>query len=255
MMASNRVAIVTGAGRGIGKGIALLFAENGIDVVVAEKNPALLHESVTQITAQGVRGHAVQADVGVLEDVEKIFDFTLDTFGKVDILVNNAGIAQPTTGIVDLDLSFLDNIINTDFKGVYYCSRRAAKEMVRQKSGNIINISSVHGLLPLPCIVYGPMKAAVIMFTRILARELAGNNVRVNCIAPGYVDTSMAADQGDRDISLFLKYIPMHAALKPRHIAELAYFLASDKAEYITGAVIPADAGATSDGGWYAYGK
>jgi 3-oxoacyl-[acyl-carrier protein] reductase len=252
---TNRVAIITGAGRGIGRGIALLFAQNGIDVVVAEKNPDLIDDAVAKISACGVRCLGVQADVGVLTDAERIFDTAIAAFGRVDILVNNAGIAQPTTGIVDLDLTYLDNIINTDFKGVYYCSRRAAREMGLQKSGNIINISSVHGLIPLPCIVYGPMKAAVIMFTRILARELAGQNVRVNCIAPGYVNTNMAADQGDRDISLFLKYIPMHAAMVPDDIAELAMFLASDKARYITGAVIPADAGATSDGGWYAYGK
>lgn len=255
MPGSNQVAIVTGGGRGIGKGIALLLAKNKIDVAVFGRTYNKLEETVKEIEALGGKALAVKADVGVLGDVEKAFDKTLEKFGRVDILVNNAGIAQPTNPITELDLSYLDNIVNTDFKGVYYCSRRAAKEMIPQKSGNIINISSVHGLIPLPCNVYGPIKAAVNMFTKILARELAQYMIRVNCIAPGYVQTQMAADQGDRNIELFLKNIPMHVTMMVEDIAELVLFLVSEKARYITGAVIAADAGVTSDGGWHAYGR
>ena len=255
MASSNKVAIVTGGGRGIGKGIALHFAKNGIDVVVLGRGYDKLEQTVGEIKALGGNGLAVRADVGLLDDVETAFDKVIERFGKIDILVNNAGIAQPTNPITELDLSYLDNIINTDFKGVYYCSRRAAREMKPHKSGSIINISSVHGLISLPCIVYGPIKAAVNMFTHILARELAGYMIRVNCIAPGYVQTQMAADQGDRNIELFLKNIPMHVPIMVEDIAELAYFLVSDKSRYITGAIIAADAGVTSDGGWHGYGR
>ena len=255
MAGPNRVAIVTGGGRGIGKGIALHFAKNGIDVAVLGRGYDKLEETVKEIKALGGNGLAIKADVGVLDDVEKAFDKVMETFGKVDILINNAGIAQPTNPITELDLSYLDNIVNTDFKGVYYCSRRAARRMKEQRSGSIINISSVHGLISLPCIVYGPIKAAVNMFTHVLSRELAGYMVRVNCIAPGYVQTQMASDQGDRNIELFLKNIPMHVPIMVDDIAELALFLGSDKARYITGAVIAHDAGVTSDGGWHGYGR
>jgi len=255
MSNKNGVAIVTGGGRGIGKGMALLYAKNGVDVAIFGRTYERLVETVGEIEKLGGRGLAVKCDVGVLNDVEKAFDKTLEKFGRVDILVNNAGLAQPTDPITELDLSYLDSIIDTDFKGVYYCSRRAAKEMIPQKSGRIVNISSIQGLIPLPCVVYGPIKAAVIMFTRILARELAKYMITVNCIAPGYVQTQMSTDQGDHTIELFLKNIPMHVPIMVDDIAELTFFLTSEKARYITGAVIAADAGATSDGGWHAYGR
>jgi 3-oxoacyl-[acyl-carrier protein] reductase len=255
MSNENRVAIITGGGRGIGKGMALLYAKNGVDVAVFGRTYERLEETVKEIEQLGGRGLAVKCDVGVLSDVETAFDKTLEKFGRIDILVNNAGLAQPTNPITELDLSYLDSIIDTDFKGVYYCSRRAAREMIPQKRGCIVNISSIQGLIPLPCIVYGPIKAAVIFFTRILARELAQYMITVNCIAPGYVQTQMSTDQGDRNIELFLKTIPMHVPIMVEDIAELTYFLTSPKARYITGAVIAADAGATSDGGWYAFGR
>jgi len=254
MTDEKKVAVITGGGRGIGKAIALFFAQKGIDVAIAGRTLSRLKETVSEIEALGGSGLAVQTDVGVPDDVEKLFDKTLNTFGRLDILVNNAGIAQTTESILDLDLSYLDSIYNTDFKGVYLCSREAARTMVPQKSGSIINISSVHGLVSLPCLVYGPIKAAVNHFTKILARDLAEYMIRVNCIAPGYVHTDMSVELG-RDISLFLKNIPMHVPIPPEDIAELAYFLASDKSRYITGAVIAADAGGSSDGGWRAYGK
>ena len=255
MSEKGKVALITGGGRGIGKGIALLFAQKGIHVAVTGRTLERLEQTVAEIEALGGRGLAVAGDVGILENVENVFDRTIETFGRIDILVNNAGITHPASSILDLDLSWLDATFNTDFKGVYYGCRRAAKEMIPQKSGAIINISSVHGLVSLPCLVYGPIKAAVNHFTHILARELAEHMIRVNCIAPGYVQTDMSVEVGDRNIDLMLQKIPMHVPLMPEDIAELAYFLASDKSRYISGAVIPADAGATSDGGWHAYGK
>jgi len=255
-MSSNRAAVVTGGGNGIGKAIALALAREGIDVVVVDRAPNAAQSTVREIEALGSKGLAINADVGIVSDVDRIFDRTLETFGKVDILVNNAGYPHPAASILDISLSDLEQVINTNFKGTYLCSRRAGKEMISQKKGCIINLSSIAGVEPLPLPVYGPMKSAVNMLTRILAREWARYGIRVNAIAPGYVLTPTlkeSIDKGLRDTSLLLKHIPMHTFMEPEDIAHAALFLASDKARYITGAIILVDAGFTSDGGWEAY--
>ncbi|MCC6609769.1 MAG: glucose 1-dehydrogenase [Burkholderiales bacterium] len=255
-MASHKVAVVTGGSSGIGKAISLQFARNGIDVVIAARNLEKAQAAISEIESLGSQGLAVKADVGLPDDVGRIFDLTMQTFGRLDILVNDAGISHPTEPIIDLDLSYLEEVVRTDFIGVYLCCRRAGMEMTRQKSGCVINISSIAGLISLPFVVQGPMKAAVISLTKILAREWAQYGVRVNCIAPGYVLTpplKQFFDAGLRDPSLILEQIPMHAFLEPEDIARLAFFLVSDDARYITGNIVAADAGWTSDGGWAAY--
>jgi len=254
MARSNKVAVITGGGRGIGKGIARIFTKRGIDVVIAGRTFEVLEKTAKELKKADIEIYPVKADVSVLSDVEKLFDFTMEKFGKVDILVNNAGIAEPIAPITDIDLKLVDDLINIHFKGTFYCSRRAVKEMKAQKSGNIINIGSVEGLESLPGIVYGPMKAAVHQFTKVLSRELAAIPIRVNCIVPGLVLTEMMDELTDRDVDVFLKYIPMHKALVPDDVGYLAYFLASDEARYITGSIITADSGITADAGWYAFG-
>lgn len=254
MARSNRVAIITGGGRGIGKGIARVFTQRGIDVVIAGRNFEKLQKTAADLKSSEAEIYPVQTDVAVQAEVEHLFDSTLKKFGKVDILINNAGIAEPIAPITDIDMKLLDDIININFKGVFYCARRAAKEMKAQKSGNIINIGSVEGLISLPGIVYGPMKAAVNQFTKVLARELAAIPIRVNCICPGLVLTEMMEGLTDRSVEVFLKSIPMHKALVPDDVGNLAYFLVSEEARYITGSIITADSGITADGGWYAFG-
>lgn len=254
MAKSNRVAIVTGGGRGIGKGVARIFTQRGIDVVIAGRNMEKLEKTAAELKSTKAEIIPIQCDVAVQSQVEAMFDKTVAKFGKVDILINNAGIAEPMAPITDIDMKLVEDIINIDFKGVFYCARRAAKEMKQQKSGNIINIGSVEGLISLPGIVYGPMKAAVNQFTKVLARELAAIPIRVNCICPGLVLTEMMDELTDRDVEVFLKYIPMHKALVPDDVGNLAYFLISEEARYITGSIITADSGITADGGWYAFG-
>ncbi|HOD29254.1 MAG TPA: glucose 1-dehydrogenase [Syntrophales bacterium] len=254
MASSNKVAIVTGGGRGIGKGITKVFLKHGIDVVIAGRNFEKLEQTAKEMKFPGVEVFPVKTDVAVQSDVEHLFDETIKKFGKVDILINNAGIAEPMAPITDIDMNLVEDIININFKGVFYCARRAAKEMKARKSGNIINIGSVEGLISLPGIVYGPMKAAVHQFTKVLARELAAIPIRVNCITPGLVLTEMMDELTDRDVEVFLKYIPMHKALLPEDVGNLAYFLVSDEARYITGSIVTADSGITADGGWYAFG-
>jgi NAD(P)-dependent dehydrogenase (short-subunit alcohol dehydrogenase family) len=253
-MAKNRVAIVTGGSKGIGKGITRIFTKHGIDVVIAGRDFEKLEQTAKELKVAGAEIYPVKCDVAVQDQVENLFDKTLAKFGKVDILINNAGIAEPMAPITDIDMKLVNDIVNINWMGVFYCARRAAKEMKAQKSGNIVNIGSVEGLISLPGIVYGPMKAAVHQFTKVLSRELAAIPIRVNCICPGLVLTEMMDGLTDRDVDVFLKYIPMHKALLPDDVGNLAYFLVSDEARYITGSIITADSGITADGGWYAFG-
>ncbi len=246
MTRSNRVAVVTGGGRGIGKGITRIFTQHGIDVVIAGRNFEKLEQTAKELKAPGAEILAVKCDVSVQSDVERLFDKTMEKFGKVDILVNNAGIAEPMASITDIDMKLVDDIVGINFKGGFYCARRAVKEMKAQKSGNIINIGSVEGLISLPGISYGPMKAAIHKFTKLLASELAAIPIRVNCICPGLVLTEMMEELSDRDVEVFLVHIPMHKALVPDDVGKLAYFLVSDDARYITGAIIAADSGITA---------
>jgi len=200
----------------------------------------------------------VVTDVGSATEVDRLFAETLKSFGRVDILINNAGITHPAVSILDLDLEYLDSVMTTNYKGVYLCSRRAGKEMVKQKAGCIVNISSITGLVPLPLVVYGPMKSAVNMLTKILAREWAHMGVRVNAIAPGYVMTPLAKsiiDKGERDITALTDRIPMHSFMEPEDIAEAVLFFVSDAARYVTGDIMAVDAGWTADGGWSGYGQ
>ncbi len=245
-MGKNRVAVITGGGRGIGKGIARIFTQNGIDVIIAGRNFEKLEKTAAELKSSKAEIIPIQADVAVQAQVEHLFDKTLEKFGKVDILVNNAGIAEPMAPITDIDMKLVEDIIDIDFMGVFYCARRAAKEMKAQKSGNIINIGSVEGMISLPGIVYGPMKAAIHKFTKLLATELAAVPIRVNCICPGLVLTEMMEELSDRDVEVFLVHIPMHKALVPDDVGKLAYFLASDDARYITGSIIAADSGITA---------
>jgi NAD(P)-dependent dehydrogenase (short-subunit alcohol dehydrogenase family) len=253
---SGRVAVITGSGKGIGRAIALKFAEAGASVVINDVDEPSAVQTAADIKAMNRQSLSIVADVSSAADVDLLFDKVLKTFSRVDILVNNAGVTHPTVSILDLDLAHLDRVFNVDFKGVYLCSRRAGKEMVLQKKGCIVNISSMTGVTPLPLVVYGPIKSAVNMLTRILAREWARFGVRVNCVAPGYVLTPLfqgLIDRGERDPSLLLKRIPMHAFVQPEDIAQSVLYLVSDEARYVTGQVITVDAGWTADGGWSAY--
>jgi len=258
MSRSNEVAIITGDARGIGKGIARVFAENGINVVMAGNDLKKLEKTVEELKVPNVEIFPVKADVAVPADVENLFNKTIEKFGKVDILVNNAGTAESAAKkmaapITEFDLKVMDEAVNVNYKSVFYCSRRAVKEMKAKKRGVIINISSVDGLVSTPGTVYGPMKAAVIHFTKVLSRELATVPIRVNCICPGLVLTDSPDKLTDRDKDL-LSFIPMHKALEPEDIGNLAYFLASDETKWVTGSIVTVDEGITADGGWFAFG-
>jgi len=252
----GKVAIVTGGASGIGKTISVAFAEAGATVVIPDLDAEGAEDTSREIKRLGQESFSIESDVANPDHVDLIFNKTLDEYGKIDILVNNAGTTHPAVSILDLDLEYVDKIFSVDFKGVYLCSRRAGREMIRQNNGCIMNISSIAGLTPLPLIMYGPMKSAVNMLTKILAREWAQYKIRVNAIAPGYVMTPLIKDmieKGQRDPNLILDQTPMKNMLDPMDIAKAVLFLVSSEARYITGAVLPVDGGWLSDGGWAAY--
>ena len=255
---NEKVVIITGGGAGIGKAICLAFAAAGASIAVADIDAQGAQETARQIQSMGRESVAIAADVSKEQDVDRIFDQSLDRFAQVNILVNNAGISHPTESILDLDPAFIDKVFAVDYKGVYLCSRRAGREMLSQNAGCILNISSIAGITPLPLAMYGPMKSAVNMLTRILAREWAQANIRVNAIAPGYVLTPLIQgmiEKGLRNPDLIINRTPMKKMLDPADIAETALYLASDRARHITGIILPVDGGWLSDGGWSAYGR
>jgi NAD(P)-dependent dehydrogenase (short-subunit alcohol dehydrogenase family) len=257
MELKGKVAVVTGGGMGIGQAIALALAEEGARVAIWDINIQAAKGAAPEIEGKGQAVLVCEADVSKVSAVDMATDQTLERFGHIDILINNAGISHPALSILELDLEFLDKVYDVDFKGLYLCSRRIGKEMVRQHSGVIVNIASVVGLTPVPLVVYGPVKSAVIMLTQILAREWAQKGIRVNAIAPGYILTPLLQgmfDKGLRNPDTIMSHIPMRKFIMPSDIADAAVFLCSEKSKFITGVTLPVDAGFSCEGGWRAYG-
>ena len=253
----EKVAVITGGGMGIGEAVARAFAREGAHIVIGDVKMELARKVAEEIKGTGRKGLALQADVSVKEDVDRMVDETLKRFGQIDILVNNAGISQLPLSILEFDLETWQRVTDIDYKGTYLCSRRVGREMVRRKSGSVINISSVVGLASAPLMAYGPAKSAVIMLTKILACEWGRFNVRVNAIAPGYTLTPLLKgmiERGERNPEMILKRTPMGKLVEPEDIANAALFLASEKARTITGVTLPVDAGFLADGAWSAYG-
>ena len=253
----GKVAIITGGGRGIGETIAKAFAQEGANIVIGDLKQELTRKVIQNIEGMGRKCLAVRMDVSVKEDVDRLAEETMKAFGRIDILVNNAGITQLPLSVFDLEIETWQKVNDIDYKGTYLCSRRIGKEMVKQKSGSVINISSVVGLASAPLVAYGPAKCAVIMLTKILATEWGRFNVRVNAIAPGFTLTPPMKgmiERGERDPKMVLNRTPMGKAVEPEDIANAALFLSSEKARCITGVVLPVDAGFLADGVWAAYG-
>jgi len=250
----NKVALVTGSRRGIGKAIALTFAEAGADVAVSDCviDDGELKAVAEQITKLGQRALVIKADVSQKKDVENMVRSMMDKFGGVDILVNNAGIVLPVpvlevTEVLEVPDDNWNRMIDVNLKGCYLCSQAIGKIMVKQKQGNIVNIASVSGLHVANTlnVVYNITKAGVIMLTRTLAKELAAYNIRANAIAPGGVRTDLLKPvwTNPEYLKRVEASIPMKRIAEPVEIANVALFLASDTSSYITGQVIPVDGG------------
>ena len=240
----DRVAVVTGGSRGIGRAIALEFAARGAAIVVNyHKSPEAADEVVKQIVEAGGKAAAFQADVSDFKQAESLIKFAIETFGDLRILVNNAGITKDTL-IMMMSEADWDAVINTNLKSTFNCSKAAVKHMLRKRAGRILNIASVAGQMGNAGQVnYSASKGGQIAFTKSLAREVAARNITVNAIAPGFVDTEILADMSPETLEAMLKLVPLARKAKPEEIAYAAAFLASDQAAYITGQVLGVDGG------------
>ena len=247
----GKIAIVTGGRRGIGKAIALAFAEAGADVAVcSQTGDDRLAAVAEDIKKLGRRSVAVRADVSQKADVDNMVQRVIDEFGRIDILVNGAGMWIPGQTVLECSEDNWDRVMDVDLKGVYLCCQAAGRKMVDQKSGNIVNVASRAGVYPRPSAgAYCTSKAGVVMLTRQLALELAEYNIRVNAIAPGIIPTQGSSKfaQGKPDYrEAQLKRIPLGRFGKPDDIVGVAVFLASEASAYITGETIVVDGGLTS---------
>jgi glucose 1-dehydrogenase len=247
---SNRkVAVVTGGGRGIGKAVAVALARAGNDIVLAEINLEVARAAAIEIEQYGGAVLAHATDVSKRASVEGLVEATLERFGRLDVLVNNAAVIAPASSLEMTDEQW-DMVINVDLKGVFLCSQLAARQMVVQRSGSIINIASIaaeRGIRDRAN--YCVAKAGVVALTRVMGLELASAGVRVNAVGPGYVNTELqqaALAQGINSLEKLTGATPMGRLAEPAEIANVVAFLASDQASYITGQVIFAD------GGWLA---
>jgi len=241
----GRVSLVTGASRGIGKAIALKLASLGSKVAVNYREREAEANSVIEAIAGqgGAEAIAIKADVADTEAVKAMVEQVTDRWGTIDILVNNAGITRDTLVLRMGDKDW-DEVIDTNLRGAYLCTKFALRSMIRQRRGRIINISSIAGVMGNPGQSnYAASKGGLIAFTKSVAREIGSRNITVNAVAPGFIATEMTDKLPSERKESVLAIIPLQRFGEPEDVAELVAFLASEKAGYITGQVICIDGG------------
>jgi 3-oxoacyl-[acyl-carrier protein] reductase len=240
----DKIALVTGGSRGIGRAIATTLADSGATVVVNYKgNQTAADEVVRAIAAEDGQATATQADVSKPEDVERLFKDVLQRYGKLDILVNNAGITRDTL-LLRMKEDDFDAVLQTNLRGVYLCTKAALRPMTKARGGRIINITSVVGLMGnAGQSNYAAAKAGIIGFTKSAAREMASRNITINAVAPGYIETELTGVLSETMRAAILENIPLGRLGAPQDVANLVCFLASDAAAYITGQTLTVDGG------------
>lgn len=243
-MFKEKVSLVTGASRGIGRAIALALAEAGSDVVVNYAGRAeAANEVVAAIEAMGRRAMKVQANIGQADEAKAMVEQVISQFGKIDILVNNAGITRDNL-LMRMKEEEFDQVIETNLKGVFNCLQAVTRPMMKQRYGRVINISSVVGVLGNPGQTnYVAAKAGVIGLTKSAARELASRGITVNAIAPGFIETEMTDQLPETTREQLMAQIPLARLGKPEDIARAVLFLASEDAAYMTGQTLHVDGG------------
>ena len=243
-MLTDKIAVVTGASRGIGREIAVTLASKGAVVIVNYNgSTAKAEEVVKEIQAAGGRAEAVQCNVSDFSEAARLMEYVVKQYGRVDILVNNAGITRDNL-LMKMSEEDFDAVLNTNLKGAVNCIKHISRQMLKQRSGRIINISSVSGVMGNAGQVnYSASKAGIIGITKSVAREMASRGITSNAVAPGFIDTDMTAVLPDAVKAAATEQIPMKRFGSTRDIDSMVAFLASDEAGYITGQVICVDGG------------
>ncbi len=243
MLLKNQVALITGGSRGIGKEIAISFADEGAQIAICGRSQESLGKIQSEIEAKNRKCLSLKADVQVESEVEDVVKKTLDTYGRIDILVNNAGVAKDNL-IARLSEEDWDLVLSVNLRGTFLFTRTVSKPMIKQRKGKIINITSVIGLIGNTGQAnYAASKAGIIGFTKSVAKELGKRNILVNAVAPGFIETEMTEKLSEDAKTTVLGEIPLGRFGSPKDVAQTVLFLASDYSNYITGQVVVVDGG------------
>ena len=243
MRLKDKVALITGGARGIGKAVALLFAQEGADIVIGDVNIEEAGKTCLEIEALGRKSLALQMDVTDYDKCQEAINKILDKFGKVDILVNNAGITKDNL-LLRMSQTEWDVVLNVNLKGSFNCIKAVSRPMIKQRQGRIINIASIIGIIGNPGQAnYSASKAGIIALTKTVAKELASRNINVNAVAPGFIQTEMTAGLAEDLKEKMKQAIPLNKFGSPNDVAAVCLFLASEESSYITGQTIVVDGG------------
>jgi 3-oxoacyl-[acyl-carrier protein] reductase len=239
----TKVALITGAARGIGFAIAERFAEEGALVIITDMNQETIDKAVKTLKEKGYQAYGLTMNVTDSENVDNCFNFVMEKWKKIDILVNNAGITKDNL-LMRMKEEDWDAVINTNLKGTFLCTKKITRIMLNQKYGSIINIASVIGIMGNAAQAnYAASKGGIIALTKSTAKELASRTIRCNAVAPGFIETEMTAVLDPKVKEEYAKSIPLNRMGKPIDVANVCLFLASDEASYITGQTLQVDGG------------
>lgn len=243
MKLEGKVALITGAGRGIGKAIAMSFAKEGADIAIWDVNTADAENTAKEIELLGRKAIGLQVDVTNFKLVEEGLNKILDKLGKVDILINNAGITKDNLLLRMSDMEW-DAVLSVNLKGTFNCTKAVSRPMIKQRYGKIVNIASIIGIIGNPGQAnYSASKAGIIALTKTAAKELGSRNINVNAVAPGFIQTDMTAKLPEEIKQKMLSAIPLGKFGQPEEVAQVCLFLASEDSSYITGQTIVIDGG------------
>ena len=245
----NKTAIISGGSKGIGKAIAFKLAEAGANIIVCSRKIENLQDCFDEASKKGYKIDILECNTSNKESINKVVDFTIDKFSKIDILINNAATNPYYGPILDSKDSHWDKIFDVNIKGYFDFAKMCSRSMIKNKSGKIINVSSIAAKTPLEGLgVYNISKAAVVMLTKVLAKELAKDNIQVNTLAPGLIKTDFSKALWDNDeiYNKIVKTIPQGRMGEPEDISGMALYLSSDASDFITGSLFTVDGGLTT---------